>query len=77
VVEVLNVLRSTDIPDIVRSLGTEQRDVLMKYIYAGMAKPEVFNSAVLLTWHEKVRKLPHTALFFLLHIHTLSLFLIS
>ncbi|SAM08957.1 hypothetical protein [Absidia glauca] len=60
VVEVLNVLRSTDIPDIVRSLGTEQRDVLMKYIYAGMAKPEVFNSAVLLTWHEKLTEVAGT-----------------
>ncbi|CAO3624435.1 unnamed protein product [Mucor hiemalis] len=27
---------------------------LMKYLYAGMGKPEQFNSSVLLTWHEKL-----------------------
>lgn len=26
----------------------------MKYLYAGMAKPEQYNSSILLTWHEKL-----------------------
>lgn len=48
------MFRASDIPQVVKSLSTEQQDVLMKYLYAGMGKPEQFNSSVLLTWHEKV-----------------------
>lgn len=54
VTEVLNMFRASDIPQVVKSLSTEQQDVLMKYLYAGMGKPEQFNSSVLLTWHEKL-----------------------
>ncbi|KAG1447234.1 hypothetical protein G6F56_009324 [Rhizopus delemar] len=54
VTEVLNMFRAADITDIVKSLGSEQQDVLMKYIYAGLGKPEQYNSSVLLTWHEKL-----------------------
>jgi actin related protein 2/3 complex subunit 5 len=50
------MFRATDIPQVIKSLSTEQQDVLMKYLYAGMGKPEQFNSSVLLTWHEKVKK---------------------
>lgn len=49
------MFRASDIPQVVKSLSTEQQDVLMKYLYAGMGKPEQFNSSVLLTWHEKVK----------------------
>lgn len=55
VTEVLNLFRASDITQVVKSLSTEQQDVLMKYLYAGMGKPEQYNSSVLLTWHEKVR----------------------
>lgn len=54
IAEVLNMFRAGDISDIVKSLNHEQQDVLMKYIYAGLSKPELYNSSVLLTWHEKV-----------------------
>lgn len=64
--DVLNLFRATDIPQVVKSLGPEQQDVLMYYLYAGMAKPELYNSSVLLTWHEKVRyETSHNNLFFI------------
>ena len=52
--EVLNSTKATIIPSLVKSLTTEQQDTLMKYIYRGMASPGLYNSAVLLNWHEKV-----------------------
>ncbi|CAG8518382.1 220_t:CDS:2, partial [Scutellospora calospora] len=54
VMEVLNSIKATDIPSLVKNLTLEQQDVLMKYIYRGMASPELYNSAVLLNWHEKL-----------------------
>jgi actin related protein 2/3 complex subunit 5 len=54
VTEVLNLFRAADIGQVVKSLSNEQQDVLMKYLYAGMGKPELYNSSGLLTWHEKV-----------------------
>lgn len=54
VMEAMLSARSTDIASVVKGLSSSQMDVLMKYIYRGMAQPELFNSAVLLTWHEKV-----------------------
>ncbi|KAI9471936.1 MAG: actin-related protein 2/3 complex subunit 5 [Benjaminiella poitrasii] len=54
VTEVLNLFRASDIAQIIKSLTCEQQDVLMKYLYAGMGKPEQYNSSVLLTWHEKL-----------------------
>ncbi|KAI9302824.1 actin-related protein 2/3 complex subunit 5 [Cunninghamella echinulata] len=60
VVDVLNASRATDIPDMIKTLSNDQRDTLMKYIYAGMAKPESFNSSVLLTWHEKLTEVTGT-----------------
>ncbi|CAG8659689.1 1012_t:CDS:2, partial [Acaulospora colombiana] len=53
VMEVLNSIKAADVPSLVKNLSTEQQDVLMKYIYRGMASPELYNSAVLLNWHEK------------------------
>ena len=52
--EVLNSTKATIIPSLVKSLTAEQQDILMKYIYRGMASPDLYNSAVLLNWHEKV-----------------------
>ncbi|CEP13005.1 hypothetical protein [Parasitella parasitica] len=54
VAEVLNRFRATDIPQVIKSLSFEQQDTLMKYLYAGMSRPEQFNPSVLLTWHEKL-----------------------
>ncbi|KAJ3124710.1 hypothetical protein HK098_000906 [Nowakowskiella sp. JEL0407] len=54
VIETLQSTRSSDIPSIIKTLDAEQLDLLMKFIYNGMAKPEQFNSGVLLGWHEKI-----------------------
>ncbi|KAI8825589.1 actin-related protein 2/3 complex subunit 5 [Fimicolochytrium jonesii] len=53
VMEALSAVKSADIFPIVKQLDQAQVDVLVKYIYRGMASPETFNSAVLLAWHEK------------------------
>lgn len=52
--EVLNQFRAADVATTIKVLNAEQRDVLMKYLYAGMAKPEQFNSMLLLNWHKEV-----------------------
>ncbi|GBB94023.1 hypothetical protein RclHR1_22770002 [Rhizophagus clarus] len=52
VMDVLNSTKAT--VDLTKSLSTEQQDILMKYIYRGMASPDLYNSAVLLNWHEKL-----------------------
>lgn len=52
--EVLNSIKVNEVAQLVKDLGPEEQDVLMKYLYAGMASPEQFNSGVLLAWHEKV-----------------------
>jgi len=52
--EVLNSIKVAEVPQLVKSLGPQEQDVLMKYLYAGMAAPEQNNSGVLLAWHEKV-----------------------
>lgn len=57
VLEVLNSTRSTDIPKTIAALDLDQHDLLMAYIYKGLAHPENGASAVLLQWHEKVRQL--------------------
>ncbi|KAI8813411.1 actin-related protein 2/3 complex subunit 5 [Cladochytrium replicatum] len=54
VMEALQAAKSAEIPAIVKTLTSDQLDVLMKYIYRGMASPETYNSSILLTWHEKV-----------------------
>jgi actin related protein 2/3 complex, subunit 5 len=54
VMEALSAPKSSDIPAILRQLHPQQVDTLMKFIYRGMASPNLFNSALLLAWHEKV-----------------------
>ncbi|ORZ03212.1 actin-related protein 2/3 complex subunit 5 [Syncephalastrum racemosum] len=46
VLDTLNVFRANDIATAIKSLGPDQRDLLMKYLYAGMAKPEQYNSGL-------------------------------
>eukprot|EP00842_Homolaphlyctis_polyrhiza_P000650 jgi/Hompol1/1586/HPOL_005650-RA len=55
--DAISAARPTDIAGVVKDLSRAQLDTLMKYLYRGMASPEVFNSAVLLSWHEKVFEL--------------------
>ncbi|KAI8362572.1 arp2/3 complex subunit [Mortierella sp. GBAus27b] len=54
VMEVLNSIKAADVAQLVKNLSSEEQDVLMKYLYAGMAVPEQYNPGVLLTWHEKL-----------------------
>ncbi|KAF9386343.1 hypothetical protein BGX21_000829 [Mortierella sp. AD011] len=57
VMEVLNSIKVAEVAQLVKNLTPEEQDVLMKYLYAGMAAPEQNNSGVLLAWHEKVQNL--------------------
>jgi actin related protein 2/3 complex subunit 5 len=54
VIDVLNAVKSTDISAHLTSLDWEAQDTLMKYLYKGMEQPGIFNTGVLLNWHEKV-----------------------
>ncbi|KAI8378149.1 actin-related protein 2/3 complex subunit 5 [Choanephora cucurbitarum] len=60
VTEVLNLFRASDISQVVKSLSCDQQDILMKYLYAGLSKPELYNPSVLLTWHEKLTEVAGT-----------------
>jgi actin related protein 2/3 complex subunit 5 len=54
VIDVLNAIKSTDISEHLTSLDWEAQDTLMKYLYKGMEQPALYNTGVLLNWHEKV-----------------------
>ncbi|KAF9167488.1 hypothetical protein DFQ27_001014 [Actinomortierella ambigua] len=54
VMDVLNSTKSSDVPQLVKELNPVDQDVLMKYLYKGMASPEQYNSGVLLAWYEKL-----------------------
>ncbi|KAG0284538.1 hypothetical protein BGZ96_011106 [Linnemannia gamsii] len=47
-------VKVTDMTQVAKSLSPEEQDVLMKYLYAGMAAPEHYSSGHLLYWHEKL-----------------------
>ena len=55
-VSILNSTKSTEVPNVLRSLSPDAQDTLMKYFYKGMAVPgwgDVSGSASP-GWHEKV-----------------------
>jgi actin related protein 2/3 complex subunit 5 len=52
--DIINTTKSSDIPSIVKALSLDEQDALMKYLYKGLASPELGACAVLLGWHEKV-----------------------
>ncbi|KAH3902748.1 related to Actin-related protein 2/3 complex subunit 5 [Saccharomycodes ludwigii] len=55
VLDVLCQARPTDIANIVKQLSNDEADVLTKYLYKGMSKPEgAKQGAVLLSWLDKV-----------------------
>ncbi|KAG0083676.1 hypothetical protein BGZ92_010563 [Podila epicladia] len=54
VMDVLSSIKLIEAPQMVKALTPEEQDVLMKYLYAGMAAPEQNNSGTLLVWHEKL-----------------------
>lgn len=66
-VTILNSTKSSEIPNIVKSLNPDQQDTLMKYLYKGMGMPGWgdVSGSVLLGWHEKVR-LQRTTLYALM-----------
>eukprot|EP00128_Syssomonas_multiformis_P014603 Colp12_sorted_trinity150504_noHs@33360 len=53
VMSVLTAFKTTEIPKVIANLSSTEVDVLMKYVYKGMSRPEEGNSGILLTWHEK------------------------
>ncbi|KAJ8274454.1 hypothetical protein COCON_G00090790 [Conger conger] len=53
VLSVLSSFKSSEIEKAVQTLGKNDVDLLMKYIYKGFEKPSENSSAVLLQWHEK------------------------
>ncbi|KAI0060158.1 arp2/3 complex subunit [Artomyces pyxidatus] len=61
-VTVLNSTKSSDIPNVVKSLPLESQDILMKYLYKGMAMPGWgdVSGSVLLGWHEKLTEVAGT-----------------
>ncbi|KAJ2844346.1 arp2/3 complex subunit [Coemansia brasiliensis] len=52
--EILMATRTQDIASVVSNISEDARDVLLKYIYHGLARPAEFNCGVLLSWHERV-----------------------
>ena len=54
VMRVLLSIKSTSVDSAVKKLDSDQRDVLMKYIYRGFENPSEGSGAHLLLWHEKV-----------------------
>ncbi|KAI8872672.1 ARP2/3 complex 16 kDa subunit (p16-Arc) [Ramicandelaber brevisporus] len=54
VIDSLQAIRAQDAAGIAQKLSIEERDVLSKYLYHGLARPAQFNCAVLLMWHEKL-----------------------
>ncbi|CAI8025618.1 Actin-related protein 2/3 complex subunit 5 [Geodia barretti] len=53
VLDVLTRFRAADVEKAVKSLSSEQVDVLMKYIYRGFASPTENSCGILLSWHDK------------------------
>ncbi|TFY66774.1 hypothetical protein EVG20_g4314 [Dentipellis fragilis] len=55
-VTILNSTKSTDIPNVVKSLSQDSQGTLMKYLYKGMGMPGWgdVSGSVLLGWHEKI-----------------------
>jgi actin related protein 2/3 complex subunit 5 len=49
-------VKVVDMAQVAKGLSPEEQDVLMKYLYAGMAAPEQYNSGHLLSFHEKVKE---------------------
>ncbi|KAI9172867.1 arp2/3 complex subunit [Blastocladiella emersonii ATCC 22665] len=54
VANVLASARSTDIAALVAGLSPADHDLLLKYVFRGMASPADYNCTSLLAWHEKL-----------------------
>ena len=51
---VLLSIKQNQVDAIVKELDSDQRDILMRYIYRGFEIPSEGSSGHLLIWHEKV-----------------------
>ena len=54
VIKVLLATKQNQVDSVVKTLDSDQKDLLMKYIYRGFEAPSEGSSAQLLFWHEKV-----------------------
>jgi actin related protein 2/3 complex subunit 5 len=54
VIKVLLGTKQNQVDSVVKTLDSDQKDLLMKYIYRGFESPSEGSSAQLLFWHEKV-----------------------
>lgn len=53
VLDALCTLKTADATSLFGRLDADQKDLMMIYVYKGLAMPEAFPSATLLFWHEK------------------------
>ena len=51
---IMTSVKQNQIDEAVKSLDSDSRDVLMKFIYKGFEVPCKDSSAQLLVWHEKI-----------------------
>ena len=54
VLETLSSSKSSEIPLILSGLNSLELDLLFKFVYKGMTSPSIYNSSILLSWHEKI-----------------------
>jgi len=50
----MSAVKTLEIPAVIKQLTNDELDILIKFVYVGMASPEIYNSSILITWHEKV-----------------------
>ncbi|RKP21806.1 actin-related protein 2/3 complex subunit 5, partial [Rozella allomycis CSF55] len=58
--DILQCAKSQEVLSIIKGLTSSHHDTLMKFIYNGMARPEIYQPPLLLLWHEKI--VEHTGL---------------
>lgn len=52
--KVLTAFKSSEMENVIKSLSKEDIDLLVKYVYKCMEKPQDGSGAALLAWHEKL-----------------------
>ncbi|KAJ3265094.1 hypothetical protein HDU77_006528 [Chytriomyces hyalinus] len=54
VMEALSAPRANEVSLVVQQLAPFQLDTLIKFVYRGMAHPDLYSASMLLGWHEKI-----------------------
>jgi len=54
VMETLAAVKPSEAAALLKSFSIESIDMLMKFVYKGMARPETYRDSNLLVWHERV-----------------------